>query len=98
MIWYSESWRHGKVCRGFIKISPTILAAWQEIIGLAGMLQAHLQNLGGMAGQILGMPRPHDLVFRIMAAWQGMQITCQDPSILAACQQIIELANILQST
>ncbi len=50
-IWYSESWRHGKVCRGLTKISPTILAAWQETIGLAGMLQADLKNVGGMAGK-----------------------------------------------
>ncbi len=97
MIWYPESWRHGKVCRGLAKISPTILAAWQEIIGLARMLQADLQNLGGMAGQLLGLPRPHDLIFRIMAAWQGVQITCQDICILAAWQQNIEHANILLS-
>ncbi len=73
-IWYSESWRHGKVCRGLAKIYSTILAAWQEIIGLAGMLQ-HVQaashNLGGMAGKHLSTEPVHvflsKLPFRLLA-------------------------------
>ncbi len=43
-IWYSESWRHGKVCRGLAKIYSTILVAWQENIGLAEMSLADLQK------------------------------------------------------
>ncbi len=47
--------------------------------------------------KLLCLPRPPNLVFIIMAAWQSLHKACQDSSILAAWQEIIGFAKILQA-
>ncbi len=53
------------------KLICRILAAWQEIIGLANTSQSGVQNYGGMARFVEGSPRHMDQIYStILAAWQ----------------------------